>query len=725
MKISKKIVCLLLAFVLICSACFISGMAVSALDKRHGYINDDKVNIRTGPATSYESLGKLDINTPVLVTGVGFKGTDKTIWYKLTAYTATGEIEGYVHSSYVTVTGSDRTVPAVMKKNSSIYSSPGTWHSKLAAANIGMSLTIIGEELDYDGDKWYHVVFQLNGASAKGYAYSECVELRPVYEEDAEFEKHLENENFPESYKEGLRKLHALYPNWVFLSDELDITWQEAFNGETEIGRSTVGASSAEAWKSMESGAYDWVENEYEIFDTGGWVTAADNVVAYYLDPRNSLDASAIFQFISMDYDEKINTKENLQSALDGTFMEGEFPEDTYETYADVLMEAARQTDLSPIALAAMIIIEQGSGGTGKSISGVQPGYVGYYNFYNWSAYPAGGLTAVQHGLSYAKSKGWNTRAKSIIEGAHEYVTGYISRGQDTLYYKKFNVVHKPYFSHQYMTNIQGAYSEGIKTAGGYQGVMNSKLVFNIPVYKDMPEDVAPYPTKTGNNNCYLEDISLNSISYSPTFNRYKNEYDAIVEPEVDKVVVTAVLSNSGAKVTGEGEYKLKAGANIIELTVTSTSGLKNVYSVAVFRQEPEIPDIVDPTFSSELYKINETHITQVPAGTSKQVFLTNFRVEGGTARFTHEQASVKTGDIIEILDNAGEVRYTYTIIVNGDINCDGKLTLVDIARMQRFYLKLDQPSGNASLASDMNGDGKFTLTDIALVQRKLLRLDD
>ncbi|MEE0945519.1 MAG: SH3 domain-containing protein [Acutalibacteraceae bacterium] len=729
MKITLRIVSVILAFMLICTALFVAPISVSALSNRHGYINGTSVNIRSGAGTSNSSLGKLDINTPVLVQSAHFDGNGAR-WYKLTAYTSSGDIDGYVHSDYVTITGSDNACKAVVVSAETpvnVREKAGTDSTSITKLNNGTEVLAIGSEYSSNGKLWYHIKFALNGETVTGYMHSAYVQLIPEYSEDKSFEEHLEEQGFPESYKVKLRELHTLYPNWIFLAKKSELTWDEALAGQTKGGTSTVHGSAYESWKSLQEKDYDWEDNTWEVYDSGGWVAAADNVVAYYLDPRNFLTATGIFQFISMKYYPEINTKSNLQSALNGTFMEGAFPEDTYDTYADILIAAAKESGVSPISLAAMIIVEQGSNGHGGSISGTVSGYEGYYNYFNIRAYQSGGYNAVQYGLLYAMGEDatnyrpWNTRTKSILGGAKYYGSQYLNRGQDNLYLKKFNVVSKPYFSHQYMTNVQGAASEAASTAKGYADIMNSGLIFNIPVYEDMPEQNCPYPTTTGNNDCYLSDISLNGYSYSPTFNRYVNNYEIIVEGAVKEIVVTPVASANDSTVVGGGKIALKEGYNDIDITVTSSSGLKNTYTVTVFREEYE-EEIPDPVINGKVYTFDGTYIKGIKGSTTKAVLETNLDIEGGSVRIKDATEYIKTGDIVEILDLDSQVRYTYTAVVEGDINCDGKFSLVDIAFFQRCLLGMSTVSNDAAIKSaDLNGDGRLSLVDIARMQRMLL----
>lgn len=726
MKILKKIVSLLLTVSMICSVVVISSFEISGLSVRQGYITGGNANVYAGPSDKSDFLGTLAENTQVVVTKTGFRDNDKTIWYKLTATTDAGNIEGFVHYSYVKIIGSAKSFSAVITKDKGTYvfSHAGDWNEKLCSAPKDMELTVVGEENDYDGDKWYQVVVQSGEKVVEGYVYSSCLKI-VSYTADENFEAYLDQEGFPESYKVRLRQIHTVYPNWKFVADHIKPNWDEVVAGETDTAVNTVAASSPESWKSMNDGAYNWETGKYVVWDSGGWVQAADNVVKYYLDPRNFLTTgSEIFQFIQMNYDKEQNTKERLQLALNGTFMEGEFPEDSYETYADVLIKAAEESGVSPISLAAMIIVEQGSKGTGNCISGTQEGYKGYYNFYNIGAYAHSGKSAVENGLKYAKDNGWNSRAAAIIGGAKFYAGEYINRGQNNLYYKKFNVVAEKYFSHQYMSNIQAAVHESQQTARGYAEILSSELVFNIPVYQNIPEEVMPYPVTDGNNNCYLADISLNGYEYTPTFNPYVSNYEIIVEGNVSKIVVTPVKADEKANVTGGGTIDLAVGANTIKISVKSTSGIEKTYTVSVVRKASQGSTNGDPEISSTVYKVGEKTISAIMPQTSTEVFVTNLNVTNGSAEVSSTDGIIKNGDVVEILDNDGNVRYTYTLIVAFDVNSDGKCSLLDLSLIKKHLLRKSELTGNSFSAADVNYDGKVTLSDLSLIKRKLLKIE-
>ena len=60
---------------------------------------------------------------------------------------------------------------------------------------------------------------------------------------------------------------------------------------------------------------------------------------------------------------------------------------------------------------------------------------------------------------------------------------------------------------------------------------------------------------------------------------------------------------------------------------------------------------------------------------------------------------------------------------MRGDTNGDGKISLIDLANVQRHLLGLMKLAGDNFTAADTNGDGKISLIDLANIQRHLLGL--
>ena len=402
-------------------------------------------------------------------------------------------------------------VTAEIASDTDIYSLPGTTGHEideykgqsyvLCRLTKGTTLMVLGEEKDGDGDIWYKVKYGENYANT-GYAYSGRVKLNIEYEYDEDFERNLAN--FPESYHSALRELHAKYPNWRFVANKFDLTFKEAV--EAQYGVSNV--TNTRKWVEFSYGGNEWRDMRGYDASTDSWATlesrwtyASRAAIEYFMDPRNSLNEDMIFAFMKQSYQEDAKTQDNLRSIIKGTFLENGYDKNgdgaaEPNAYIEDLIAAATESGVSPYALAATIIVEQGTGGNTNLISGTYPGFEGYYNFFNFSTTGSTKDEMAVSGLTYAKNNGWNSRTASIVGGAKKYSDGYINVGQDTYYYKDFNVVNKVWW-HQYASALYDAWTNAKYLRKGCVGNTDAVLTFSIPVFADMPQSACPYPTVT------------------------------------------------------------------------------------------------------------------------------------------------------------------------------------------------------------------------------------
>jgi beta-N-acetylglucosaminidase len=303
--------------------------------------------------------------------------------------------------------------------------------------------------------------------------------------------------------------------------------------------------------------------------DSGNWVQASRELIEYCADPRNYLNSTNIFAFESLAYDSSTHTESGVSNIISGTFMANSSHDLTYNgasyNYASALILAAKNSGVSPYHLATRILQEQGTLGSGGSISGTESGFENLYNYYNIGAYAGGGLTAVQNGLKYAAASNaatlrpWSTRMTALLGGALFIGNGYISIGQNTIYFEKFDVQSGNYY-HQYMSNIYAALSESVTASKAYSESFkqNTALTFYIPVYNNMPSSACAQPTGDGNPNNLLADISVGGSTLTPTFNKYTYEYSVIVGSGVSSITVGAEAISASASVSGTGSYNLR-----------------------------------------------------------------------------------------------------------------------------------------------------------------------
>lgn len=475
-----------------------------------------------------------------------------------------------------------------------VRSGAGTGYSKTGTVSYGDSLTILSETTDSSGAKWY----KISCGSVTGYVSAAYVQLTSSGSQDssdADFESYMTKQGFPESYKPYLRTLHEQHPKWIFTAQKLGVDWNTALKEECVVGRNLVHSSALASWKSMEKGAYDFNGGYWYGLD-GSWVAASKEIIMYYMDPRNFLNDTYIFMFENQSYDPSYQTESGVKTILADTFMSGSYTcPDTKKkyTYSQTFMDAAKKSGVSPYHLASRCRNEQGVNGAPQSLGTVK-GYENYFNFFDIQAYATSTMTAAEMGCKYAKTTNptyllpWTNQYKSIVGGSIFLGTGYITKGQDTLYLQKFDMVDggNGLYYHQYMTCVFGQANEAISLKNAYsQDILNSAMEFKIPVYNNMPDKLCPKPTSSGDNNNYLKSLSVSGTSISPKFDKFTTSYTAKVNAEISSVTVNANPLGKSAKVSGKGKVSLKTGENTVKVTCTAASGVKRTYTIKITRK--------------------------------------------------------------------------------------------------------------------------------------------
>lgn len=606
-----------------------------------------------------------------------------------------------------------------------VRTGPGRTYPLAGTVPKGATVTL----LDTSNSEWYHIRY----GELEGYASSTYIQVVPEYVPDGDFEEYLTSQGFPESYKPYLRTLHQLHPTWIFVAKKVGLEWNDALNAECEQGRSLTSYSySIGSELSFEKGAYNWDTGSHVVYDSGGWVMASRELVAYALDPRNYLSTTYAFAFQSMSYSPN-ETYEGVQNIVKNSFLNGAYPaglEDSasYATYIDAILAAARESGVSAYHLASYIVQEQGNSGTELSF-GTWPGYEGYYNLLNINAYASGGLSARQMGAMHAKNKGWNTPFKAMLGGGQFIANGYINVGQNNTYLKKFDLIATGgYYNHQYMTNIKAVFTESSKLATAYTDMLDLGYTFEIPVFNNMPEQACVKPTSTGSNNNLLKALSVEGQTLTPSFERYGYSYSLIVESSVASVNIVAEAHDPTATVAGGGQRGLADGSNIFEVTVTAASGTTRTYTLSVYREpggdtpQPEQPK--PPTINGS-YTVG-TYITGVAIGTSVEDFIINLGVSNASVEVHNPSDNAKTtgaiatGDKVLLYQN-GTAVLSYSVVIYGDTNGDGRVASSDLLRGQKHILGINTLSGAQLEACDINHDGRISSVDLLAGQKHIL----
>ncbi len=502
-----------------------------------------------------------------------------------------------------------------------------------------------------DGYTWYNIT--TNGGIT-GYVRGDFLKIYSSSDTtDKSFEEQIAE--FPDSYKPYLRTLHAVYPNWIFVADKLSTSFEAALAEECVFPRKLVNMSAdGISWRSMAEGVYNWNTGEWKL-DAGNWTGASREVVAYYLDPRNFLNSKDIYMFLQQSFNPSAQTEAQIEAGVTklvaGTYLAKTYtdPKDTQYggSYPKVIVAAAKASGVNPYIIAATLIIEQGVDGKSDLISGTNATYPGYYNFFN---YKASGSNVISSGLNYAKSEGWDTRSKSIIAGAKKYALEYINVGQDTYYYKDFNVITLNY-NHQYAQSVYDARSSSARVRSMFIDDKDATLVFRIPVFTSIPSTVYPMPAENDKrNNYYLSEMSVAGLN--PTFSMYTQSYSLSVSGD------TTVYANAveGASIVSPTSISLNAGSNTVGVVVRAETGYTNTYTLKV------------NAASACTLKIS----TESPTGSA--VITGDLNGDGGISATDLAQLKLYLIGRITLSENA---------VAAADTNGDGGITTTDLARIK------------------------------------------
>ena len=737
-QIHTRIIIFLILCTLLLSLCATPSVVQAAERTGVVSINTYVVETKDAPSDSAGHMNNLANGKPLVILDE-VTGDDGSRWYKVKYILDRNgeEVTAYIRAEYVALDGGSNSVDTgtllgtgtINANNVNVRNAAGTSGTQvLTALNKGHKVEVYGQTT-VGGAVWYYVTFTKDGASGQGWVYGAYITIAYLPGNvDGEYAQSLRNAGFPDSYIPNLVSLHEKYPGWTFEAVKTGLDWNTVIEKESKLGVNLVPTSADDAKKSTASGAYNWKTNTWTIYDGSNWVAAHPDYIAYCMDPRNFLDETNIFQFESLSYNEN-QTLAGVQAILKGTFMAGDVTDadGTVFNYAQAFMDIGRQYSVSPYLLASRVRQEQGAGNS-SLISGTYKGYEGYFNYFNFGAYGSTKEAVIKSGLTYAKAQGWNTRYKSLQGGAEKLAKNYISRGQDTLYFQKFNVVNKAdgLYSHQYMGNVTAAITEGQSVAKGCSD-KSQAFVFRIPVYVNMPAAAVSF-TASGNPNNYLKSLNVGGATLTPVFDANTQSYSAVVNNSISSVNVSAAAVTSKSKVSGTGSYNLAVGNNTITVTCKSQSGAERNYTITIARLSAASPEAPAGAITSDVYKI-DTVISGVSPGSSISDFVSHLSPGNASvvvldANGNENRGTVGTGNKVVVYDAGGGMGASYEVVIYGDVNGDGRIDALDMIKMNRHVLGISSLSGAYLTASDANGknDGANAL-DMIIMNRHILGL--
>ena len=371
-----------------------------------------------------------------------------------------------------------------------------------------------------------------------------------------EYYEDLLEAGFPSDYALSLTELHLLHPTWEFeplliTQAKPQYTWSYVIRQETEPEDNNLIPSSATY------APYRHPTNN-ELYDAGHY-QASVATVEYFMDPRNFLNETDIFQFFDLSATEG-DCKPAVEAVLAGTFMENTLLENGL-SYADYFCAVGAEIGIHPVFIATKARQEQGVNGTSPIISGscgtlladyyvnqtvlsangkeIRPpadGHTeeslqqldGYYNLFNVNASGNGLFTIYYNAMNRAVkgtehmaeawggSPSWDTRWKALYGGAYFLKSSYVDAYQSTVYLQKFNVDSRAEgknFWKQYSQSVSAAMSEArtLYTSFAAGDALDAPCRFLIPVYGGMPTEPCPDPA---GGSCSYTALSTSKYSY-------------------------------------------------------------------------------------------------------------------------------------------------------------------------------------------------------------------
>ena len=524
------------------------------------------------------------------------------------------------------------------------YASPGKLHCLDSSDEIKIKNidSVIASKVSSCSKGYYEATY--TSTSNKTYTGYICADKVNVDVDTKKYENELKD--FPSSYLTKLSVLKEAHPNWKFSAYKTNLNWNDVISAESVVGISYINTTDP-IYLSLDTGSYDASTGKYIQKEAGGWYAANKKTVAYYMDPRNFLEEMNIFQFENLGYNPSYQTKEVVDSILNNTAL---LP------YSQFFMDAATYNgnSISPIMLAARSRQEVV---TSNGLSGSASGTYGYYNFYNlgaWSSCSNPVLCAIDFAKGYDEgyttyNRPWDTAEKAIKNGASYIANGYINRGQNTLYFQKFNVTSNNTYSHQYMNNIQAALSEGKNTWKSYKNmnVLSNPIEFLIPVYENMPGEASKLPTAV----------------------------EVVPETNETVTIISDLLYNAGFKV--EGNYILNISLNTKASELISK--LKKDGVKVTIRTTDE-QNITKEISGNEV--IGTGDIIRIDNGTSTGEY--RLVIKGDA----NGDGKITAVDYVKIKNNImGSSKLVGSYEKAADANSDNKITAVDYVKIKNYIM--------------------------------------
>lgn len=258
-------------------------------------------------------------------------------------------------------------------------------------------------------------------------------------------------------------------------------------------------------------------------------------------------------------------------------------------------------------------------------------------------------------------------------------------------------------------------------TGTGTHSLVEGTNVFEI-VTKDSnsSENIYRVVVNRGNiTSSYLSDLKIEGYEISPSFDKETYSYSLKLDNIVSKLDVIAIPESKNSNVTITGNDNLAIGDNNINIVVEDENGAKKTYTIKV--------SIGQTNITSDIHKIEDKYIKTIEEQksvsevknemTNPKEYLKIYNIDGVELS---DGDIVSTGCIIKLIINDKEYD-SKTLIIKGDINSDGEVSVADIIKFRLYILETIDLNDNEILAADINDDTSAEVSDLIQIRRHIL----
>lgn len=206
-------------------------------------------------------------------------------------------------------------------------------------------------------------------------------------------------------------------------------------------------------------------------------------------------------------------------------------------------------------------------------------------------------------------------------------------------------------------------------------------------------------------SDSYLQSLTIDNLG----FNFDKNILEYNLNTELDEINISAISSNENSTISGIGKKILELGNNSFNIIVTAEDNSTRTYTLNVNKVKIEDNKII---FNGLTVNEDKKYIYKIEVGTSIDTIINSVSTNGKVSVIRDNDTSITaTGQKLKI--DFDDYSVEYIIIVKGDVNGDGKVTLSDITTALKGYRKKIDFTDYMFTAIDFNDDSEFKLSDI------------